>query len=89
LLSLSPRFPTGENTGDLLNSGQSFAIGGLLDKRLSENLQKIPLLASIPLLGKLFQSRTQTKENNELFRPALRDRVPVEVEVLLIIPPRA
>lgn len=49
-----------------LKDGQSFAIGGLLDKRLSETMDRIPLLASIPLLGKLFQSRTLTKENNEL-----------------------
>jgi pilus assembly protein CpaC len=49
-----------------LRDGQSFAIGGLLDKRLNETMERIPLLASIPLLGKLFQSRTLTKENNEL-----------------------
>ena len=49
-----------------LRDGQSFAIGGLLDKRLTETIERIPLLASIPLLGKLFQSRTKIKENNEL-----------------------
>jgi pilus assembly protein CpaC len=49
-----------------LESGQSFAIGGLLDRRLTETIEKIPLLADIPLLGKLFQSRTRTKQNNEL-----------------------
>lgn len=49
-----------------LNDGQSFAIGGLLDKRLTDTINKIPLLSSIPLLGKLFQSVQKTKENNEL-----------------------
>lgn len=49
-----------------LKDGQSFAIGGLLDKRLTETIEKIPLLSSIPLLGKLFQSRQKIKENNEL-----------------------
>jgi pilus assembly protein CpaC len=49
-----------------LNSGQSFAIGGLLDRRLQETLEKVPLLSSVPLLGKLFQSRSQQKQNNEL-----------------------
>jgi pilus assembly protein CpaC len=49
-----------------LETGQSFAIGGLLDRRLTETIQKVPLLADVPLLGKLFQSRTQTKANNEL-----------------------
>jgi pilus assembly protein CpaC len=49
-----------------LETGQSFAIGGLLDKRLTQTMEKIPLLASIPVLGKLFQSRSLTKSNNEL-----------------------
>ncbi len=49
-----------------LESGQSFAIGGLLDRRLTETLEKVPLLASVPLFGKLFQSRSTTRENNEL-----------------------
>jgi pilus assembly protein CpaC len=49
-----------------LESGQSFAIGGLLDRRLQETMSKIPLLAGVPLLGKLFQSRSLQKQNNEL-----------------------
>src|ERR1035437_1151289 len=49
-----------------LEAGQSFAIGGLLDRRLTETLQKIPLLSSIPWLGKLFQSKSLNKQNNEL-----------------------
>lgn len=49
-----------------LESGQSFAIGGLLDRRLTETFQKIPALGDIPLLGKLFQSRSLDKQNNEL-----------------------
>ena len=49
-----------------LESGQSFAIGGLLDRRLTQTIEKVPLLSSIPLLGKLFQSRTMNKSNNEL-----------------------
>jgi pilus assembly protein CpaC len=49
-----------------LEAGQSFAIGGLLDRRLTETIAKIPLLGNIPLLGKLFQSRERDKANNEL-----------------------
>ena len=41
-----------------LESGQSFAIAGLLDNRLTETMAKIPGLANIPLLGKLFQSKS-------------------------------
>ncbi len=49
-----------------LENGQSFAIGGLLDNRVTENLSKIPGLGDIPLLGKLFRSRTLSKNNSEL-----------------------
>jgi pilus assembly protein CpaC len=49
-----------------LEPGQSFAIAGLLDRRITESLSKIPGLGDIPLLGKLFQSRSLTKNNTEL-----------------------
>jgi pilus assembly protein CpaC len=49
-----------------LESGQSFLIAGLLDNELTETLNRIPGLANIPLLGKLFQSRARSKSNTEL-----------------------
>jgi pilus assembly protein CpaC len=49
-----------------LQPGQSFAIGGLLDRQLTETLEKIPLLGDIPLLGKLFHSRNINRQNTEL-----------------------
>jgi pilus assembly protein CpaC len=49
-----------------LASGQSFAIGGLLDRRLTETINKIPLLGDIPILGKIFRSRSLQKNNTEL-----------------------
>lgn len=49
-----------------LEDGQSFVIGGLLDNRMTETLSRIPGLASIPLLGKLFQSRGLSRNNTEL-----------------------
>ncbi len=49
-----------------LKDGQSFAIAGLLDNRVLENLNKIPGLSSIPLFGKLFQSRSQSRSKTEL-----------------------
>jgi pilus assembly protein CpaC len=49
-----------------LESGQSFVIAGLLDNELTETLNRIPGLANIPLLGKLFQSRSRSKDNTEL-----------------------
>jgi pilus assembly protein CpaC len=49
-----------------LESGQSFAIGGLLDNRMQDSFNKVPGLGDIPFLGKLFQSRSKTKNNTEL-----------------------
>jgi len=49
-----------------LEGGQSFVIAGLLDQRMTETLNKLPGLSSIPLLGKLFQSRAAARNNTEL-----------------------
>jgi len=49
-----------------LQDGQSFAIAGLVDNRVTEQLEKIPGLGDVPLLGKLFQSRSLNKSRNEL-----------------------
>jgi pilus assembly protein CpaC len=49
-----------------LQDGQSFVIGGLIDNRLTETIDKIPGLSKLPLLGKLFQSRSVQKNNSEL-----------------------
>ena len=49
-----------------LEPGQSFAISGLMDRRTTELLSKIPIIGDIPVLGKLFQSRSLQKENSEL-----------------------
>jgi pilus assembly protein CpaC len=49
-----------------LESGQSFVIAGLLDNTITESLNKIPGIGDIPLLGKLFQSRSRTRSNSEL-----------------------
>ncbi|MDQ1473508.1 MAG: pilus assembly protein CpaC [Bryobacterales bacterium] len=49
-----------------LESGQSFAIAGLLDNRVTETLSKVPGIGDIPILGKLFQNRTRSTSNSEL-----------------------
>ncbi len=49
-----------------VENGQSFAIAGLLDNRVTENLSKIPGLGDIPLFGKLFQSKSTNRTNSEL-----------------------
>jgi len=54
------------NTEVELAPGQSFAIGGLLDNRTTDILEKIPFIGDIPVLGKLFQSKSVSKQNTEL-----------------------
>ena len=49
-----------------MKDGQSFAIGGLLDNRETQNFSKIPFIGDVPVLGKLFQSIQRTKTNTEL-----------------------
>jgi pilus assembly protein CpaC len=49
-----------------LKDGQSFAIAGLLDNRVTEQLSKIPWIGDVPVLGNLFKSRSLTKSKNEL-----------------------
>jgi pilus assembly protein CpaC len=54
------------NTQVELSEGQSFAIGGLLDNRTTDTLEKIPFIGDIPVLGKFFRSKSVTKQNTEL-----------------------
>jgi len=49
-----------------LDSGQTFVIAGLLDSQTTDNLSKVPGIGSIPVLGKLFQSKTISRSTNEL-----------------------
>ena len=58
-----------------LEAGQSFAIGGLLDRRTTETFNKIPGIGDIPILGKLFQSRSLQKDNSELLMIATPELV--------------
>ena len=39
-----------------LGSGQSFAIGGLLQNNNSDTINKLPGLGDLPVLGPLFRS---------------------------------
>jgi pilus assembly protein CpaC len=49
-----------------LENGQSFVIAGLLDNQVTEQLNKMPGIGDIPILGKLFQSKSVNKTNSEL-----------------------
>lgn len=46
--------------------GETVALGGLLKENKIERIQKVPLLGSIPLLGKLFQSKHNENTTTDL-----------------------
>jgi pilus assembly protein CpaC len=49
-----------------LVEGQSFAIAGMLNQQVTQNLARLPGLASVPVLGALFRTRAITKAQTEL-----------------------
>ncbi len=49
-----------------LMPGQSFVIGGLIDRRMIESINRVPGLSKIPLLGALFRSKSEQRNNTEL-----------------------
>lgn len=68
----------------VLRDGQSFAIAGLIDNRLTEVASKVPGLGDIPLIGRFFRSRAVSQAATELLvlvtpklvRPLDPDEVP-------------
>ncbi len=75
-----------------LRDGQSFAIAGLLQNVTQEDGSAIPLLSSIPIIGNLFKSKADRKEQTELMvliTPQLvRPLEPDEVPALPVNPSR-
>ena len=49
-----------------MKDGESLIIGGLLDRRVSKDLTKFPLLGDVPILGTLFRSTKFANEESEL-----------------------
>jgi pilus assembly protein CpaC len=49
-----------------LGDGQSFAIAGLLSSRMRSQIDKIPLLGDLPILGVLFRSTEYSRDESEL-----------------------
>ncbi len=49
-----------------LRDGQSFGIAGLLDQRVQAQMNKIPGIGDIPILGQLFRSKTLNRNRTEL-----------------------
>ncbi len=49
-----------------LSSGQSFAIAGLIQNNVTNNIQKLPWLGDVPVLGALFRSSQFQRNQTEL-----------------------
>jgi pilus assembly protein CpaC len=67
-----------------LRDGQSFAIAGLMDNTITNQMSKIPWIGDVPVLGKLFQSHSYNKNKTELLvvvtpriiKPLMPEQVP-------------
>ncbi|WP_425059617.1 Type 3 secretion system secretin [Sporomusa carbonis] len=53
-------------TAIAMSSGQTMAIGGLISSEATKDVQKIPLLGDIPVIGNLFKSTTFSKGETEV-----------------------
>jgi len=53
----------------MVDDSEMVVLGGLIEERIGEDIQKVPLLGDIPFLGALFTSRTAdvTKANLMVF----------------------
>jgi pilus assembly protein CpaC len=56
---------TAETTVEL-GSGQAFMIAGLLNNETANNINKVPGLGNLPILGSLFKSRSFQRNETEL-----------------------
>jgi general secretion pathway protein D len=50
----------------MVEDGQVLVLGGLIDDKLDESAQKVPLLGDVPLLGNLFRYRSTSKLKRNL-----------------------
>lgn len=54
------------DTEVVLKDGESFAIAGLIDNRVTQVLNRVPGIGDIPIIGHLFRSRSLKKTQDEL-----------------------
>ena len=63
----------------LVDNNQIIVLGGLVDEDIQEDIQRVPVLGSIPLLGRLFQSSSESKVKKNLM-VFLRPKILVDSE---------
>ncbi len=54
------------DTNVRMRNGETLIIGGLINEEEQKNLQKVPFLSNIPILGELFKNRTTSKVKTEV-----------------------
>jgi type IV pilus assembly protein PilQ len=54
------------NTTLRVRDGETVVIGGLRQKEVSRNVNKVPVLSDLPLIGGLFRPRNRTERESEL-----------------------
>lgn len=70
-----------------MNSGQTFAMAGLIDRSIAARSQKVPGLGNIPILGPLFRSVRYEQGDTELLVLATVELVePMDTQVDLPVP---
>jgi pilus assembly protein CpaC len=49
-----------------LGDGESFVIGGLVDRETASNVNKVPLLGDLPIIGTFFKTLQYSQSDREL-----------------------
>tara|TARA_R110002111_G_scaffold255157_1_gene321273 strand:+ start:62638 stop:64983 length:2346 start_codon:yes stop_codon:yes gene_type:complete len=53
-------------TNVMVHDGHTVVIGGLIEERVADTKQQVPLLGAIPLIGNAFRSKVERTERSEL-----------------------
>ena len=72
-----------------LADGESFVIGGLVSRSTSSNVNKVPVLGDLPILGSFFKNLSYSQEETELVivvTPSLVHPLPVGTNWDLLMP---
>lgn len=65
-MRIPPMLTRKADTAIVLSSGQTMAIGGLISNETHRDVQKLPLLGDLPVIGNLFKNTSFTRNETEL-----------------------
>ena len=72
-----------------LADGESFIIGGLISRATMSNVNKVPLLGDLPILGTFFKSMSYSQDESELLiivTPRLVQPLPANTQLEALLP---